>query len=181
MNKFDEYYQKRGDYHVRAYENNADFRNYIDSIVEFFDDKIGQSILNVGAGDGLEAELLLKRGHVVDLLDISSEAKRLFIQRMSNNYDCIYYDMDFLNCRFQVDWILIPNTLNWMDDETELKAVAKIKELANIGAYITVTDIAREPGMDMRSYTKERLLELFPGAGIYLQDSVRWVVIWRKK
>lgn len=173
-------YKEQGAYHVDSYYNHPDFRRYIDDTVAFFDDKIGQTILNVGAGEGMEAELLLDKGHKVTLLDVSITAHNLWNERVKDKpwfKDIQYRVIDFLNARQSFDWVLMPNTLHMIEDEK--RAVNRIKKIAKIGAYITVPDNKNGP-LDLRGYSKERLEELFPGANIYWQHGFRWVIIWTK-
>lgn len=173
-------YKENGAYHVLSYYTHEDFKRYIDDTVAFFDDKIGQTILNVGAGEGMEAELLLDKGHDVTLLDVSLTAHNLWNERVKDKpwfKNTQYRVIDFLNARQKFDWILMPNTLHMIEDEK--RAVNRIKSLANKGAYLTVPSAPNGP-LDLRGYTEERLKELFPGANIYFQHGFRWVIIWTK-
>lgn len=178
MDKFDELYTQKGEYHVQSYDSDPEFRKYIDSAIAFFNDKIGDSILVVGAGEGLETELLNNKNHIVDQIDISRVATEKFMARLKMKLftGTAYYE-SFLDFKHEpYDWLLMLNTLHWIENETE--TVKKIKDLAKKGAYITVPDVPRS-NFDLRGYTKGRLQELFPNGNIYLQDNVRWVVIWK--
>jgi 2-polyprenyl-3-methyl-5-hydroxy-6-metoxy-1,4-benzoquinol methylase len=174
MLNLNKYYEEMGAYHDDAYGKDEPFTKYIDSILDFFEDKKGQTILDVGAGEGTITELLYKRGHKVDALDIAHQAKLLFQKK---NIPCKYYCIDFLKFRKKYDWILFANTLHWI--ENERAAIKKVKGLMKIGAYITTTNAMRSP-LDLRAYTKEEVEERFPGAEIRLQDGLRWVIVWNK-
>lgn len=181
MNKkeADEIYLKRGEYHVVAYANDQPFKDYVDSVLTFFADKKGQTILDAGAGEGLMTELLKDAGHTVDALDISVITRRQFIKRTKNKWSNPphFFARSLENFRQKYDWILCANTLVWIrDDEAAAK---KIKKLAKVGVYVTVPPEAWGE-YDMRGYTQERLQKMFPGAEIYLQHDLRWVVIWRR-
>ncbi len=179
MNEMEELYRIKGAYHVKAYETDEAFTKYIDSIVDFFDDKKGKTILDVGAGEGLVTELLLERGHTVDALDISERARAMFhARKIHMEHETYFYVADFLDFKNKYDWILFANTLHWIEDEKA--AVKKVKELAKEGAYIVTTNVKRDK-RDLRAYTSDQLEKLFPSARITLQDGLRWVIIWRKK
>lgn len=170
--KFDRYYESMGDYHVDSYGKDEGFTKYVDAILDFFEDKKGKTILDAGAGEGLVAELLHKRGHNIEALDISEKAREYFDKR---KVPIKFYCEDISTFDKKYDWILFANTLNWIEDD--VAAAEKIKSLAKEGIYLTVADAMRGP-LDLKGYKRQDLERMFPRSKIYLQDKVRWVVIW---
>lgn len=169
---FNRYYESMGDYHVDSYGKDKDFTKYVNSILDFFEDKKGKTILDAGAGEGLIAELLYKRGHSIEALDISEKAQEYFNRR---KIPIKFYCKDIFDFNKKYDWILFANTLNWIEDD--YVAAQKIKVLAKEGVYLTVADAIRGP-LDLKGYSKETLTNMFPRSEIYLQDKMRWVVVW---
>lgn len=71
--------------------------DYIHTLIEKYKQIEGSSLLDLGCGTGIHANLLAKKGYVVDGVDISKQMVELARDKFSNNEALQFFESDITN------------------------------------------------------------------------------------
>ena len=128
--RIDSKYEARGAYHFKEYaDKDSVYRKHVDSLLELLS-PMGETLLDVGAGEGLIAHRLEQQGWKVTAIDFDPKAVELSKNvRLGSAYDLSEFSGQF-------DVVLLADVLEHFEDPS--RVMQQIEECASRKRYLVV-------------------------------------------
>lgn len=167
-------YQQRGAYHYAEFANDTPYRKHVLDLLDQIGKLLpsGNTILDVGSGEGLITDQLCKRGYIAQGCDVDPAAVGLADQA-GNKVVCEKIDF-FAGLEF--DAVLICDVLEHVDD---FKGTIEAAQMLAPLVVIAIPD--RRDANAVRQPTLDDVVQCFKGWELLhtSQRHARWLMIFK--